>query len=265
MRTIVSIFLSLLRLLSRPSTFGGGMLWSLGLHTTVFAATYAWLASPTAHVLFSGNRYAVHMQASNPKLSTSPEIEDLLEFELLSPIESLPPIELLQEPHQPVVVLQDLQLPENSHQVEEHEAAFESEVLQRAISFPEPVVIEERKEKVPINPPVKPSIQPSQAESVAAIEQFAGVEDKEPADLTANRPPSYPIEALRQRLEGIVLLRIFISTSGEIERVEIAKSSGHLILDQTAVTAVRTWQARPAKQAGKFVATVEILPIHFRL
>ena len=37
------------------------------------------------------------------------------------------------------------------------------------------------------------------------IEQFVGLQEESVADLSDNQPPEYPIEAVRQRLEGVVL------------------------------------------------------------
>lgn len=98
-----------------------------------------------------------------------------------------------------------------------------------------------------------------------AVPQVAGTDDQTPPDLSGNRKPAYPAAAHRQGLEGEVLLRVWINASGRVQRVEVERSSGHAILDQAAVTAVRAWRGHPARRAGQAVATVELLPIRFVL
>ena len=45
----------------------------------------------------------------------------------------------------------------------------------------------------------------------------------------------------------------------------IATSSGHQILDDAAVAAVRTWRFSPATQAGVPVAAIADVPIRFSI
>jgi len=80
-----------------------------------------------------------------------------------------------------------------------------------------------------------------------------------------NRPPSYPAVARRNGWQGKVMLRLFISTTGEVRRVEVARSSGHAVLDAEAAATVRTWRGSPATLNGRPVATTELLPVRFRL
>jgi protein TonB len=61
------------------------------------------------------------------------------------------------------------------------------------------------------------------------------------------------------------MLRLHISAAGAVTLVEVEKSSGYEILDAEAVTTVRTWRGAPATLNGEPVATVERLPVIFRL
>lgn len=98
------------------------------------------------------------------------------------------------------------------------------------------------------------------------LEQLAGLAEEEvAADLSHNRSPQYPAEAVRGRLEGTVLLRLHIDAAGEVVKVELIRSSGHATLDRAAVEAVGTWQGQPARRGDVPVASVEVLPIRFRL
>jgi protein TonB len=99
----------------------------------------------------------------------------------------------------------------------------------------------------------------------AAAQSVAGLDDRVPPDLSGNRPPAYPPVALAQHLEGTVLLRLHIAATGRVQRVQVVKSSGHGVLDRAAVEAVSTWRGRPAQRAGRPLATIELLPVRFRL
>ena len=61
------------------------------------------------------------------------------------------------------------------------------------------------------------------------------------------------------------LLKITVEADGSISDVEVSRSSGFELLDGAAVVAVRGWKGVPATQNGRPVATVEYLPIRFRL
>ncbi|MBF0109165.1 MAG: energy transducer TonB [Magnetococcales bacterium] len=77
--------------------------------------------------------------------------------------------------------------------------------------------------------------------------------------------PEYPPLARRRGLEGTVLLRIFIDATGTPNRVEIMKSSGHSILDDSARETVLEWHFSPARSGGIPEATAVEVPITFRL
>lgn len=62
-----------------------------------------------------------------------------------------------------------------------------------------------------------------------------------------NRPPQYPLEARRQGLQGRVLLKYFVTDKGFIESIEVAKSSGHKILDDEAVRAISSYRFYPGQ------------------
>lgn len=80
-----------------------------------------------------------------------------------------------------------------------------------------------------------------------------------------NPAPDYPPIALRRGWEGTVRLRVTLDIQGHPSRVDLAASSGHPLLDESALAAVRRWQFRPATRLGEaVVATVEV-PIVFKL
>lgn len=56
-------------------------------------------------------------------------------------------------------------------------------------------------------------------------------------EFTSNPPPRYPAIAAANRIEGSVLLKLNVNEQGIVERVEIVRSSGQLMLDKAAKNA----------------------------
>lgn len=85
------------------------------------------------------------------------------------------------------------------------------------------------------------------------------------AYVEAPQPP-YPARALRQRAEGVVLLRVRVGRDGLPLAVEVARGSGHAVLDDAARRQVlRHWRFRPALREGRAVEAVGLVPVAFRL
>ncbi|UYB50971.1 TonB family protein [Xanthomonas sp. AM6] len=83
--------------------------------------------------------------------------------------------------------------------------------------------------------------------------------------LRAPAPP-YPRDALREGLQGSVLLRVLVGVDGQPLEVSIAKSSGHRILDQAAREQVlKRWKFHAALQQGVPVQAYGLVPVDFSL
>ncbi len=80
-----------------------------------------------------------------------------------------------------------------------------------------------------------------------------------------NPKPAYPAIALRQGLQGQVMLRVQVTEDGIGETVIIERSSGYEILDESAVEAVKQWRFNPAKRGDVAIASSVIVPIVFIL
>ncbi len=85
-----------------------------------------------------------------------------------------------------------------------------------------------------------------------------GGEEDKPAGPTkgpgilGGTPPIYPKDALDRGLEGKVSLSVLVAGDGSVSSVSVAKSSGHEVLDQAAVRAVkRDWKFQPGLKEGK--------------
>jgi protein TonB len=78
-----------------------------------------------------------------------------------------------------------------------------------------------------------------------------------------NLPPSYPPEAERRREEGTVALQLHIGADGFVDRVDVVRSSGYPLLDQAAVSRLRTWHFTPAVRDGVPVASLYRIAVTF--
>ncbi len=85
------------------------------------------------------------------------------------------------------------------------------------------------------------------------------------ANYAINPKPIYPRIAKEQDWTGKVLLRVRVSAEGLSEQVSIHRSSGHEVLDDSALIAVQKWRFVPAKRGGTAVACTVIVPIFFSL
>ncbi len=101
--------------------------------------------------------------------------------------------------------------------------------------------------------------------SPAAIPQSVGTTETTPARPLENPSPLYPEGAVRRGMEGVVTLSVTIGADGLVSAVKIASSSGHRILDDAALDAVRNWEFHPATRDDKPVEWTARLPIRFRL
>jgi protein TonB len=80
-----------------------------------------------------------------------------------------------------------------------------------------------------------------------------------------NPPMPYPRTARRRGWEGEVLLRVDVSAAGTVTDIQLEKSSGYRILDNTARREVFNWRFSPASRNGKPRADTVLVPVHFKL
>ena len=80
-----------------------------------------------------------------------------------------------------------------------------------------------------------------------------------------NPKPLYPAMAKRRQWEGKVILKVKVLASGAAGEVSIQTPSGHEILDEAALEAVRQWHFVPAKRGGQPVDSLVNVPINFNL
>jgi periplasmic protein TonB len=78
--------------------------------------------------------------------------------------------------------------------------------------------------------------------------------------------PPYPATAIRQGLEGKVLLKLTVLETGRVAKAEIVSSSGSEALDQAAQAWIMAhWAYRPALDHGQPVASQTLASVAFNL
>lgn len=87
--------------------------------------------------------------------------------------------------------------------------------------------------------------------------------DLQQAKLVSTAMPVYPVLAKRGRIEGTVRLTATIDKEGKVEKIETV--SGHPILEQSAVEAVKKWRYKPTTLNGENVEVVTTIDVVFKL
>lgn len=167
----------------------------------------------------------------------------------------------------------------------------------RAEPTANPVLVEVRqpREPLPVPPPPKPPefvrtapvrtpqpvVAPTIVENAAwsepvEVQVAPGPELADPAPVMSTQgaqiaydhapPPPYPRQAHVRGWEGDVLLRVRVGADGRPRAVEVERSSGRRVLDQSAAKHVlRAWRFQPALQGGTPVEAWALVPISFRI
>ncbi len=82
----------------------------------------------------------------------------------------------------------------------------------------------------------------------------------------SNPKPPYPIAARRLGQQGVVMLEVVVKPDGQAGEVRVRKSSGHQMLDDSAVQTVRErWRFIPAKRNGQPIEATVTFPVRFQL
>lgn len=251
---------------------------SLALHASLVAALYAIPTMSIRRFTRSGKTHVISIEATQTQVSHTvadddePQVLPLLSdldsvVDRTVPKESTDPCELTdpRELTDPMIDPQRRELPQLAMPVSISELPPDRRVMMKR----RPTEDEIRPKVVTRDSPPRPKLERSVVEPPAAAtiprEQFVGTDKESAADLSNNQTPRYPLEAVRQRLEGVVILQLTISSRGKVESVELIRSSGHAVLDDAALNAVATWQGQPAKRWGRPVESIERLPVRFRL
>lgn len=112
-----------------------------------------------------------------------------------------------------------------------------------------------------------PAVEDKGAPGKATESKPAGAEFEgpKPASHMNNPKPEYPEVAKRRGWEGKVTLKVFVHADGTVGEVRVAVSSGHEMLDEAALDAVRRWRFVPAKRNGQAVDSWVSFPINWNI
>ena len=115
---------------------------------------------------------------------------------------------------------------------------------------------------LPVTPPGPPPPPPTPPPAVDArpVRVSAGAQA---AILIYQVKPVYPPLARQARVQGVVVLEAVISKEGTIESLRTA--SGHPLLNQAALDAVKQWRYKPTLLSGEPVAVVTTVTVTFTL
>lgn len=94
----------------------------------------------------------------------------------------------------------------------------------------------------------------------------APADQEPPVALNGDSPIQYPPRLYDQKVEGDVLLRLFVDSLGGLrpESSKVAESSGYPALDSAALAGARKLRFAPARRHGLPVATAFLQPVEFR-
>jgi len=104
------------------------------------------------------------------------------------------------------------------------------------------------------------------AKGSAAATTPASPADSPPVAVNPVSPVEYPPALLAQRIEGRVLLRLYVDSTGTVapDSNFVVESSGYPALDSAALAGARGLRFSPALRRGRPVALSFIQPILFR-
>ncbi|HYC52927.1 MAG TPA: energy transducer TonB [Gemmatimonadaceae bacterium] len=90
--------------------------------------------------------------------------------------------------------------------------------------------------------------------------------DEPPVMVNAEMPFRYPPTLYARRVQGNVMLRLFVDTDGRVlsDSTRVEESSGYPALDSAAMTGSQELYFIPAKLRGEPLAVSVLFPVYFR-
>jgi protein TonB len=116
--------------------------------------------------------------------------------------------------------------------------------------------------------PAPPAAAPSPSQAIAPAaprvvpESSASPGDARPAKLLSGEGPAYPQLARQLRVQGTVVVDVLVGTDGKVKQLKVV--SGHPMLRDAAVAAVRRWIYSPALLNGEPVEASTLVGVIFR-
>lgn len=134
-----------------------------------------------------------------------------------------------------------------------------------AQAAPQPSPPTESAAQTSVATPGQQGIQGKAGDSRAEIDGAQTVEPDYKAAYLNNPKPPYPRMAVRLRIEGTVLLLVQVLPDGRAGTVQVMKTSGNDLLDDSALKTVKTWRFTPARKDGVITSAYVRVPIIFSL
>jgi protein TonB len=210
---------------------------------------------PTLHVEVT--LYPWMIEEKQPRAFIKKEEKEMVPF--------LPPRIEVREP--PVSEAPPLAPKDRKGEIRDEEEQVEKKPIVLASLNPETVLTIQREgpsEPPPPSPPQSPS-----AEEEMQVAKSPSLSEGKPILIhpkyAENPKPLYPREARKKGFQGEVVLKVEVLSDGLVGEVEVKKSSGHEILDRSALSAVKQWKFTPAKRGETAISTWVNIPIKFQL
>ncbi|MDO8812079.1 MAG: TonB family protein [Gallionella sp.] len=118
---------------------------------------------------------------------------------------------------------------------------------------------------VPTEAPVPTEVSSAPPQPVTAPPSLPDREPDYQAAYLNNPVPAYPMVARRMGWQGRVVLNVEVLASGLPGQIKLHQSSGHDVLDNAAMQAVRGWRFVAARHGGQVVSKWFLVPIPFIL
>jgi TonB family protein len=98
-----------------------------------------------------------------------------------------------------------------------------------------------------------PTVSSSASSELSALlpESGALTNEKLAEILLLGNPPNYPELAMKSNMQGSIALKISVSAYGLVTNTEVLKSTGHVLLDDEAIGAVKFWAFRTSEADKK--------------
>jgi protein TonB len=120
--------------------------------------------------------------------------------------------------------------------------------------------MERRRERTHEPPRKSPEAPDSFAETLGTLPPKAARSARQQLEELARRGDFYPLEAIENRWQGEVSVRIFLDAQGQVIAARVEAGSGYPILDEAALRAVRALTSLPADGLEE-----AIFPVRFHL
>ncbi len=149
---------------------------------------------------------------------------------------------------------------EEAARLAERQAREQAAAQARAAAEPPPPPAPSRPAQTPPSTPATTApapaqTPPTQVASAAPPKPVAASTAPQNKDfqLVKRVNPSYPAQALRSRTEGWVELSFTITTTGDVQDVEVVNSNPRRVFDRDAARALSQWKFTPRIEGGKAV------------